>query len=122
MRRTILSIMMAASAAIAFPADVTPAVKQARADIERAMDIIDATWETSIKGDRGNLYLADSYNTFTGIASGPSDVWPYTAAIEAHCSLLEAIDLFSETDPDIFADKRELYIERLNMLIDNLEN
>ena len=121
MRRTILSIMMAASAAIAFPADVTPAVQQARADIERAMDIIDATWETSIKGDSGNLYLADSYNTFTGIASGPSDVWPYTAAIEAHCSLLEAIDLFSETDPDIFADKRELYIERLNMLIDNLE-
>lgn len=50
-------------------------------NISRSIDILDATWNTSIKGTTDNLYLVDTYNTVTGAVSGPSDVWPYTAVI-----------------------------------------
>lgn len=94
--------------------------EQALRDIERASAIIDATWATSIKGSDTDLYLADRYNTLTGEASGPSDVWPYTAAIEAHCSLLEALEAARETDPDLYEACYERYREQLDKLIDNL--
>lgn len=89
-------------------------------NIERASAIIDATWNTSIKGNTINLYLADRYNTITGEVSGPSDVWPYTAAIEAHCSILEALDAARELDPAIYEANYERHLRHLDMLIDNL--
>lgn len=65
--------------------------------------VVDAVWSTSIKGSSTNLYLADTYNTQTGAVSGPSDVWPYTAAIEAHCAILEALNAVKDIDPDFYA-------------------
>lgn len=90
-------------------------------NIKRAMAIVDATWEKTMCGTYDNLYMADVYNTQTGEVSGPSDVWPYTAAIEAHCSLLEALELIKNTDKKLYKEKSSLYKRQLELLIDNLE-
>ena len=90
-------------------------------NISRSIDILDATWNTSIKGSADNLYLVDTYNTVTGAVSGPSDVWPYTAVIEAHCSILEALNAAKDIDKDLYEQKFPIYKSRLEQLIDNLE-
>ena len=97
------------------------AEQKALRDIERSMAIIDATWQTSIKGSKDNLYMADQYNTKTGWTSGSSDVWPYTAAIEAHNSLLEALEEAKDLAPDMYDSNFNQYKEQLEVLIDNLE-
>lgn len=90
-------------------------------NIRRAMAIVDATWEKTMRGTDDNLYMVDVYNTQTGEVSGPSDVWPYTAAIEAHCSLLEALELIKDTDAALYNEKSPHYRRLLGLLIDNLE-
>lgn len=95
--------------------------QKALANIQRSMDIIDATWQTSIKGSDNNLYMVDTYDTSNHSTSGPSDVWPYTAAIEAHCSLLEALELIKDIDRQLYDDKYNTYLHQLEVLIDNLE-
>lgn len=90
-------------------------------NIDRAMAIADATWEKTMRGTDDNLYMVDVYNTQTGEVSGPSDVWPYTAAIEAHCSILEALALVKDVDAALYNEKSAVYKHRLNLLIDNLE-
>jgi hypothetical protein len=90
-------------------------------DIERAAQILDAAWDHSIYGPDENLMLADSYDTMTGNRYGIADVWPYTAAIEAHCSLLEALDAVRDTNPLLYEENHEKYAGRLALLIDNLD-
>lgn len=90
-------------------------------NIDRAMAVADATWEKTMHGTDDNLYMVDVYNTQTGEVSGPSDVWPYTAAIEAHCSMLEALTLVKDIDAALYNEKSAIYKHRLNLLIDNLE-
>lgn len=90
-------------------------------NIDRAMTILDAVWATSVRGEGQNLWFADNYDTVSGKSSGPSDVWPYTAAIEAHCAILEALNEAKQLAPELHAEKFPLYAERLNLLIDNLE-
>lgn len=90
-------------------------------NIHRAMDIADAAWNSSVKGTADNLYIADTYNTLTGVVSGPSDVWPYTAAIEAHCSILEALNALKDIAPELYNEHFGQYKMRLEQLIDNLE-
>lgn len=96
-------------------------IQTALRNIERAMAVADAAWEKTIRGSESNLYMVDVYDTQTGEVSGPSDVWPYTAAIEAHCSLLEALELIKDTDKELYDGKAGLYRTRLGLLIDNLE-
>lgn len=90
-------------------------------NIERAIDIADATWEKCMIGTPDNMYMADSYDTANGNVSGPSDVWPLTAAIEAHCSILEAVMAAHNSSPDLYASYFEIYTTRLGILIDNLD-
>lgn len=97
--------------------DVDVAVR----NVNRAMAIVDASWKKSMVGTRTNLYMADRYNTVTGSKSGPSDIWPLTAAVEAHCSLLEALEAVKEVDAALYSDNFEKYADQLGVLIDNLE-
>ncbi len=90
-------------------------------NMERAMAIMDASWEKTMKGTRTNLYMADRYNTETGWTSGSSDIWPLTAAVEAHCSLLQALQLVQDTNAELYGENFEKYKDRLDVLIDNLE-
>ena len=90
-------------------------------DIERAMALMDASWEKTMKGTTANMYMADRYNTETGWTSGASDIWPLTAAVEAHCSLLQALILAEDVDAELYNSNFDKYRERLDILIDNLE-
>ena len=112
--------MLAILPAAVFAADTDNRAKALR-NIQRSMDIVDAAWKTSVKGTPDNMYMVDTYNTKTGAVSGPSDVWPYTAAIEAHCSLLEALQAARDIAPELYAEKFDLYKGQLDNLIDNLE-
>ena len=85
------------------------------------MAIVDSCWSKTMTGADGDMYMADAYNTADGTKSGPSDIWPLTAAVEAHCSLLEAIDLARRSDASLYAAEREKYSRRLEILIDNLD-
>lgn len=85
-------------------------------NIDRAMAIADAVWDKCMIGTPDNMHMADSYDTTNGKVSGPSDVWPFTAAIEAHCSILEALEA-----ANVFDDNYDIYKTRLELLIDNLE-
>ena len=110
-------------AAFPFAGSAALSISQQNAieDIRHAADMIDATWVACMRGGDGNLYMADTYDTLSGNLSGPSDVWPYTAAIEAHCSILEALEAARELDPDLYGELHDKFTSRLSLLIDNLE-
>lgn len=88
--------------------------------LRRAIAITDATMSTSFTGSDNNLRMYDTYNTATHQGSGTADVWPYTAALEAHCSVLEALEVLKEQAPDLYADTHDRYVARLRVLYDNL--
>lgn len=121
MKKILLATVVAAGMANgAFGADVADADLAVR-NINRAMDLIDACWEKTMKGGDDNLYMADTYNTVSGTVGGPSDIWPLTAAVEAHCSLLEALEMVKEVDAVLYDRTWDYYSGRLAVLIDNLE-
>lgn len=91
-------------------------------DIDRCMTMVDAVWSHSIKGSGANIYLGDTYDLEgRGTSKGVSDVWPYTAVIEAHCSLLEALEAAKDIAPELYEENYEKYVAQLDQLIDNLE-
>ena len=93
----------------------------AKRNISRCMAIVDACWNKTMVGNETYMYMADTYNTADGKKSGPSDIWPLTAAVEAHCSLLEAIDLARKDDESLYAAEREKYQHQLKVIINNLD-
>lgn len=112
--------------AVALPlagrATLTETQELALRDIERCRTIIDAVWQHSIRGSATNLYLGDTYDlSGRGQSKGTSDVWPYTAVIEAHCSLLEALEAARDIAPELYEANFEKYAGQLDELVDNLE-
>jgi len=89
-------------------------------NLQRAMLILDATMERSFRGSDTNKYMVDVCDTENNEVSGPSDVWPYTAAIEAHCSVLEALNTLKYVAPDLYNASFDKYVNQLDILIDNL--
>ena len=100
---------------------VEESVQMAKRNIERGVAIADATWDVSMKGSTRNMYMADQYDTSSGWTSGASDVWPLTAAIEAHCSLLEALNAVREYDEALYTAYYSQYESQLKTLIYNLD-
>ena len=90
-------------------------------DLNRAIEILDATMERSFRGSSTNYYMADVCDAASDAVSGPSDVWPYTAAIEAHCSVLEALNALKDEAPDLYDLHYVHYLHQLDILIDNLD-
>lgn len=122
MKKRILAIVMVTAATLGASAQDEPSgTTLALRNLNRAMDIADAAWNKTIRGSDQNLYMADTYNTINGTTSGPSDIWPLTAAVEAHCSILEALEAAKECDPQLYERTHTLYRNRLELLIDNLE-
>ena len=93
----------------------------AKQDLQRAIRMMDATMERSFRGDNSNLYMADVCDIDNSDVSGPSDIWPYTAAIEAHCSILEALEALKDEAPDLYTANHDRFVQRLDVLIDNME-
>jgi len=107
-------------------AELTANQQLAKRNVERAMAIVDAAWSKgAIVKSNTDIAMCDVFDINTDDKSGPSDVWPYTAAIEAHCSLLEAMDALALVDDEaakqFVAQHKEHYANQLNQLIDNLE-
>ncbi|MDE6684426.1 MAG: hypothetical protein K2J94_04515, partial [Duncaniella sp.] len=129
MNKSLLSIFVCClglASSQAVKAELTADQQLAMRNIERAMAIADATWNKGaiVNGDK-DIALCDVFYINVDDKSGPSDVWPYTAAIEAHCSMLEALDELAKVDDDeareFVAQHKAHYTEKLNQLIDNLE-
>ena len=89
-------------------------------NLQRAIGMMDATMQKSFRGTDDNYYMVDVCDTENNDVSGPSDVWPYTAAIEAHCAILEALEALKDVAPQLYADNHDRFVKRLDVLIDNL--
>ena len=102
-------------------ATLSAQLPKAEQDLHRAMDILDATMERSFRGTSTNFYMVDVCDVTNTDVSGPSDVWPYTAAIEAHCSVLEALAALKDDLPLLYDDCYDRYAQQLMVLVDNLD-
>ena len=91
---------------------------QAVQDLERAIALLDSTMTKCFTGSQMKMY--DLYDTSTHRGSGVADVWPYTAAIEATCSVLEALDLLHDEVPELYDEKHDAYVGQLEYLFANL--
>ena len=89
-------------------------------DLQRAIQMTDATMEHSFTGST-SMRMYDTYNLETQQGSGVADVWPYTAAIEAHCSVIEALDALQEQAPELYSDTRDRFVKRLKQLFNALD-
>ena len=122
MKKVIASVALALMTMIQAGAQTTISdTELAQRNINRCMAIVDACWDKTMAGSEAYMYMADTYNTADGSKSGPSDIWPLTAAVEAHCSLLEAIDFARRDDESLYEAEREKYAHRLEVIIDNLD-
>gem|GEM_PF-364523 len=87
-------------------------------NLGRAMSLLDATIAKSFTGTDMKMY--DTYDTSTHRGSGTADVWPYTAALEATCSVLEALDALRADQPVLYDEHHDRYVTLLRSLFDNL--
>lgn len=115
MRPTILSFSLILLLSILSPRS---AAAQQEQDLTRAMSLLDETIARCFTGSTMRMY--DLYDTATHQGSGTADVWPYTAAIEATCSVLEALDILRDKCPEQYADGHDRYVALLRRLFDNL--
>lgn len=102
-------------------ASASASTETAVQNLNRAILMTDATMEHSFTGSTNNMRMYDTYNTETKQGSGTADVWPYTAALEAHCSVLEALDALKENAPQLYADTHDRYVARLKQLFGSLD-
>ena len=117
MIKAVFSILLALVPSVSMLSQSTQAIQ----NLNRAMEILDATMERSFRGSSTNYYMVDVCDVTNNEVSGPSDVWPYTAAIEAHCSVLEALTAMKEDAPELYTQHYSVYAQQLDKLIDNLE-
>ena len=89
-----------------------------RQNLERAIALFDATIERSFTGSTMLMY--DTYDVATHKGSGTADVWPYTAALEAACSILEALDAAQTEQPDLYEANHDRVVALLRKLYDNM--
>ena len=89
-------------------------------DLQRAIQMVDATMEKSFT-DGNNFRMYDTYDTNSKGGSGVADVWPYTAALEAHCSVLEALDALKDEAPQLYQDNHDRFVRRLKNLYNALD-
>ena len=90
----------------------------AEQNLTRAIALLDATMEHSFRGS--DLQMYDTYNTSTHKGDGTADVWPYTAALEATCSVLEGLNALRADQPALYDQHHDRYVTLLRSLFDNL--
>ena len=119
---TKILIGIAAFSPLAGKAALTENQELGLKDLDRCKALVDAVWQRAIRSNGVSVYLSDTYNTSgRGSSNGVSDVWPYTAVIEAHCSLLEALEAAKDIAPELYEENFDVYAGQLDLLIDNLE-
>jgi len=85
-------------------------------NLERSMDLVDGVMNKCFTGTT-TVIMRDVYNFSTGRhEDGISDVWPYTAVIEAVNSVLEGMEALKGVAPEIYELEHERYVNLLNDL------
>ena len=121
MKRIIPALLLSFLVSCNNVAATTASSEQALTDVRRAIEMVDATMLHGFTGGTTTLRMYDTYNTQTQQGSGTADVWPYTAAMEAHCSVLEALDMLKDEAPELYQDNHDRFVTRLKQLFDCLD-
>ena len=121
MRKLFFFFLLAAMTAVANAQELTAQQQKAKQNLERAMALTDKTIEKCFTGSDSNYRMYDIYNMSLKRGEGTADVWPYTAALEAVCSIIEAIDELEGVLDESEAQQRTRYVELLKKLYNNLE-
>jgi len=87
-------------------------------NLTRAIALLDASMKKCFTGTDMRMY--DTYDTSTHTGNGTADVWPYTAALEATCSVLEALDSLRNDQPALYEEHHDRYVTLLHNLFVNL--
>lgn len=90
-------------------------------NLKRAIAILDSTYTKCFSGNSSDLKMYDTYDLTARKGNGTADVWPYTAAMEATNSVLEALDALKDDDPNLYAQYHDKYVSQLKDLLNNLE-
>lgn len=90
-------------------------------NIERAMALVDNTIEKCFTGNDNNFKMGDVWNFSTSKSEGTADVWPYTAALEAVNSIVEALETIKDRRPELYNTKKPYYTNLFKKLFDNMD-
>ena len=86
-------------------------------NLERSMALVDGVISKCFIGSGAKMEMKDVYDLNRHAReNGTSDVWPYTAVMEAVNSIIEGIDELKEEAPDFYELDRERYVNLLNDL------
>lgn len=121
MKKIALSLVLAACS-LAMPAQESTETVQTDAsltNINRAMALLDATMSKCFTGTA--MRMGDVYNLETKKSEGTADVWPYTAALEATNSVMEALTIVKDKYPELYEANFKRYKTQMSKLYSNLD-
>lgn len=119
MKKFLLGLTLMLSATLAQAQTTLSETELAQRNITRAMALLDATMKKCFTGS--TMRMGDIYNIEAKISEGTADVWPYTAALEATNSVMEALTLTKDKFPQLYADNFERYKTQMANLFSNLD-
>lgn len=91
----------------------------ARRNITRAMQLLDSTMSKCFTGS--DMLMGDIYDLESRTSQGVADVWPYTAAIEAVNTVMEALESGKDRFPELYKSNFERYRSLLYQLYSGLD-
>lgn len=118
MKKIILSLVLAVGIG---SASADTSYDTAIQDLKRAIEMTDATMQRSFTGSSSDMRMYDLYDLSKEQGIGTADVWPYTAALEAHCSVLQALEAIREKEPKLYEDNHNRFVTRLKQLFNSLD-
>ncbi|MGN0068287.1 MAG: glycoside hydrolase family 76 protein [Prevotella sp.] len=122
MKKILLSlslVLLACGAGAQGTSEETSGTELAVRNVTRAMALLDGTVDKCFTGS--SMKMGDTFNMETLQSEGTADVWPYTAALEATNSVLEALEALKGTNPDLYEQNHDRYVELLADLYTNLD-
>lgn len=90
-------------------------------NLERSMELVDGVISKCFTGAGMKMEMKDVYDLKRHThEDGTSDVWPYTAVMEAVNSILEGITALKDVAPEFYELDREKYVNLLNDLYSSI--
>jgi len=86
-------------------------------NIERSMELVDGVISKCFTGSGARMVMKDVYDLNSHKREdGTSDVWPYTAVMEAVNSILEGLTALKDVAPEYYDLEHDRYVNLLNDL------
>ena len=118
MRKIFFSLDLMLTATFASAQETLTETELAKRNITRAMALLDATMSKCFSGTA--MRMGDIYNLSAKRSEGTADVWPYTAALEATNSVMEALTLTKDKFPELYEANFARYKSQMSKLYTNL--